>query len=216
MKPKFSLIGISIILLLFVSASPARSAVKTSASFDANYSFTGLGIKVKDLTTGAIGYDRTLNSYTGFELDYNVALFDYSAIAFISFLQYGTSNLGKVPLSRFAIGAAYHFIRMNGQRVILDNQVEAKSWGISPALEISIGMSRLSVEDPDPSITAQFTASMLDIFPRLLFEIPVSPSLLMMVRGGYLFSISTFTGQSNYTVTYGGYSFLLGIKLSTI
>ena len=47
-------------------------------------------------------------------------------------------------------------------------------WGISPALELTLGLSVLSVKDP-PRINLQFTASKIDMIPRLLIEIPAAP-----------------------------------------
>jgi len=190
---------------------PEAHAIQTASSFDISYSY--LGLSLDTIVNNEVTSSRSLTSYTGAEIDYNVALFDYKTVATVSFAQYETSNLGNRPLTRIALGASYHFIHVNGQRVILDNGVEGKSWGISPALELTLGLSYLSVKDPGQQ-DFEFTSSMFDLMPRFLLEIPASPSFLVMVRLGYLKSFGS-SGASKYNVTYSGFVADLGFKLTT-
>lgn len=189
--------------------------MKTSSSFDASLAIANLSLSGTSKVNAAKIYERTLFSFTGFELSYNVALYDYSSTAFVSFYQLASSSMKTpIPFGRLAIGGSYHFIRMNGQRIVLDNQVEGRSWGVSPALELSVGLTRLTVEDPDRSNT-QFTTAVIDMFPRLLFEIPLTPSFLLMVRAGYFFPIVYKNASAEYDIYYSGYSFMVGGKLAT-
>lgn len=199
-------------------ASPQAHALNTASSFDISYSIANLTLEsfVAD-SVGATPEStntRSLSSQSGVQIDYNVALFDYKTVATISFAQYATSNLGARPLTRIAMGGSYHFIRMNGQRFVLDNGVEGKSWGISPAFELTAGLSYLSVNDPGDA-TFAFTASLIDVLPRLLIEIPASPSFLIMFRVGYLKTLSMFGGNNRYSIAYSGFVANLGVKLTT-
>lgn len=187
-------------------------AISTAASFDVSWGLTNLTVDSFSQTTGAQLKSRTLSSQTVFQIDYNVALFDYKTVASLSFTQVGKSNLGDLPLSRVSLGVSYHFLRVNGQRVVLDNQVEGKIWGISPAIELSTGLSVLSIKDPsDPN--TDFTASMVDLSPRLLVEIPATSSFLIILRAGYLVKI---LGGGIFDVRYRGALFTLGVKLTTL
>ena len=190
---------------------PEAHAIQTASSFDVSYSYLNLGLNT--LVGGESTSERSLTSFTGAEIDYNVAMFDYKTVATVSFAQYQTSNIGNRPLTRIALGASYHFIHVNGQRVILDNGVEGKTWGISPALELTLGLSYLSINDPNQQ-DLSFTSSMFDLMPRFLLEIPASPSFLVMVRLGYLKSFGS-GGASKYNVTYSGFVADLGFKLTT-
>lgn len=153
---------------------------------------------------------RGLNSSTGFQIDYNVAMFDYRTVATLSFMQFQSSNLGDVPLSRLAIGASYHFFRVNGQRVIMDTDVESKIWGVSPAIEVTLGVNKLSINDSE---NFQFTSSLIDLTPRILVEIPVSSNILLMLRGGYYLTL--MSGTEPYRITLSGMVLNAGIKLTT-
>ena len=157
---------------------------------------------------------RTLDSPTGIEIDYNVALFDYRTVATVSFTQFETSNIGSTPLTRVAIGGSYHFFRINGQRVIFDSDVESKVWGISPALELSLGISKMTINDPQDS-NFDFSASVFDIMPRFLVEVPASSNLLIMLRAGYYQSITTTRNQF-YDIKAGGLVLSFGLKLTTL
>jgi hypothetical protein len=185
-------------------------AMSTAASFDLSYGILNLGIKTYDLN-GTLSRQRTLTSNSVFQIDYNVALFDYKTVATLSFMQVVKSNLGDFPYTRIGIGASYHFIRVNGQRVMLDNQVEGKIWGISPALELTLGLSVLSVNDPTAN-NLEFTASKIDAIPRLLVEIPAGPSFLIMLRAGF---ITSLVGGGLFGVKYTGSVFNIGVKLTT-
>lgn len=201
-----------LVLLISLLSSGNALAIKTASSFDVSYGVTNLS-----LTTAQAGSStsllRTISSQTGLEVDYNVALFDYKTVATMSFMQYLTSSLGQAPLSRVSLGVSYHFIRVNGQRVVLDNGVEGKVWGISPAIELTFGLNKLSINDVDrPDFN--FTAAMMDLMPRLILEIPMSSSLLLLVRGGYLFSIGG--DGSLFKIGYSGYAINVGFRLTTL
>jgi hypothetical protein len=199
---------------LFVSA-PAY-AIKTAASFDLSYAVAQMSLTARQTTTTAnapLTSAHHLNSYDGLQLDYNVALFDYRTVASFSFLQFQTSTLGVAPISRIAFGLSYYLFRINGQRIILDNQVEGKVWGIAPALELSFGITKLSVKDPN-DVNLDFTAGLLDAIPRLLIEIPLSSSFLLMLRAGTYLTLKGSTSQ--YSIGLSGGVFNIGFKLTTL
>ncbi|MBS1959203.1 MAG: hypothetical protein JST80_07030 [Bdellovibrionales bacterium] len=202
----------ALIALFALVALPNRAyAVNTAASFDLSYGITSLSI-VSLNSSGSQLLSRTMTSNSVFQIDYNVALFDYKTVATLSFTEVASSNYGSMPLTRIGLGASYHFIRVNGQRVVLDNQVEGKIWGVSPALELTFGLTVLSIKDT-LNKNVDFTSSMIDMMPRLLVEIPVSSSFLLMLRAGYL---KTLMGGGLYKVTYSGSMFSIGFKLTTL
>ena len=195
----------AICLFLF---SERAYAIKTASSFDVSWGIANLSLNTTD---GAAS--RTLTSPDALQIDYNVALFDYRTVASLSFMQLETSSLGPMPLSRIALGVSYHFFRINGQRIVLDNQVEGKVWGISPALELSLGISKISINDPENS-TLHFTASAIDAIPRFLVEVPISSTFLLMLRAGYYTTLSS--SNQYFNVKLSGSIFNVGFKLTTL
>lgn len=189
-------------------------AIKTAASFDASWAFVpGLSLAATQTSTGVSLKNRTLTSLTGAQIDYNIALFDFRTVASFSFTQLVGSNLGPSPFSRLALGVSYHLFRINGQRVLLDNQVESRVWGISPALELSIGINKLTINDPDAK-NFNFAASLLDAVPRVLIEIPMSSTFLLMLRAG---SYVTLLGKNaDYNIKLSGLLLNVGFKLTTL
>jgi hypothetical protein len=178
-----------------------------------NWVDADLTLKTSQVGSSTAALSTPVSSQTGLELDYNVALFDYrSAVAF-SFTQFETSNAGKVPISRLAFGYSYYLFRINGQRVILDNQVEGKTWGVAPALELSVGINRLTINNK-PTGTLDFTAGVIDAIPRLLIEIPLSASFLLMLRGGTYLTLKGSSAQ--YNISLSGGVFSVGFKLTTL
>lgn len=174
---------------------------------------TSVSLSTMQINTNQSPLVRTISSQSGFEVDYNVAMFDYKTVATMSFMQYASSSLGQMPISRVGLGVSYHFVRVNGQRNVLDNGVEAKVWGISPAIELTVGLNKLSVND-ESNLNYNFTASFIDLLPRLLLEIPLSSSFLLLVRGGYLMSLG---GSSQlFNIKYGGSTINVGFRLTTL
>ncbi len=199
-----------IISVFFILAPIPAHAIKTASSFDLSWASALLNLTTTQVGGGSSVSTQRINSYTGLQLDYNVAMFDYRTVATIEFTQFQTSTLGPSPLSRVALGASYHLFRINGQRVILDNQVEGKVWGVSPALELSVGLSRLSVNGGG----LDFTAGLIDAIPRLLIEVPMSTSFLLMFRVGSYLTVSGSSSQ--YKISLSGTVFNLGFKLTTL
>ncbi len=201
------------ILLFFalLGFCPRAEAVKTASSFDLNYAVGSLGMKAYDGTTGVLSANRTLTSYSGIEADYNVAIFDYRTVITVSFTQFENSNVGQIPFTRFAVGGSYHFFRINGQRVIMDSQVESKSWGVSPALELTIGMTKLSIND---SVSFHPTVSIMDALPRIVIEVPGSHSFLFLFKVGSYMTVSGKNQQYNFQVS--GLIMTFGFKLTTL
>jgi hypothetical protein len=119
--------------------------------------------------------------------------------------------VGEVPLTRLAIGGSYHFFRVNGQRLILDSEVESRVWGVSPALELTLGINKLSINDTQDF---QFTSSLFDLTPKLLVEIPLSSKFLLMIRGGYFMTL--YSSTSPFKINLSGMVFNLGFKLTTL
>jgi len=185
----------------------------TASSFDVSYGITSLSVNTAQAAQTGPSLLRTVSSQTGFEVSYNVAMFDYKTVLTMSFMQFETSSLGQIPISRLALGASYHFIRVNGQRTLLDNGVEGKVWGVSPAIECNIGLNKLSINDP-ANQGYNFTAAMIDVLPRLLLEIPLSSSFLLLLRGGYMASL-TNSGKI-FNVSYSGTVFDVGFRLTTL
>ena len=198
------------VLIAFVILSPSAYAVKTASSFDVSYGMANLTINAFG-SDGTLAESRGLNSKTGFQVDYNVAMFDYRTVATLSFAQYQSSNIGDVPLTRLGIGGSYHFFRVNGQRMLMDTDVESKVWGVSPALEVTLGINKLSIND---SASFHFTSSLVDITPRLLVEVPMTSSLLLMLRAGYFATL--LSSSSPYKIKLSGLVLNLGFKLTTL
>ena len=188
-------------------------AIKTASSFDLSWALAQLNLTAVQTSSTTPAIVKHLNSFTGMQLDYNVALFDFRTVATFSFTQFQTSNLGTTPISRIAFGASYHLFRINGQRVILDNQVEGKIWGISPAVELSVGVNKLSVKEPGNS-NFDFTAGLLDAIPRLLIEVPITSTFLLMLRAGTYLTLQGATSQ--YKINLTGPIFNIGFKLTTL
>jgi hypothetical protein len=203
------MVKLIISLILFISVQ--AHAIKTASSFDFSYGITSLTLTTQEANAAKSPLVRTISSKTGFEVNYNVAMFDYRTVATMSFMQYATSSLGNMPLNRVSLGASYHFIRVNGQRVVLDNGVEGKIWGISPAIELTVGLNKLSINDVDNQ-SYNFTAAFVDLLPRILLEIPLSSSFLLLIRGGYLFSAS---GSQLFNIKYAGSTINVGFRLTT-
>ncbi|MBU6154943.1 MAG: hypothetical protein KGP28_11620 [Bdellovibrionales bacterium] len=203
-------IRIHSLIFAFFFWLPDAWAIKTASSFDLSYGLANYTINAFD-SSGALAETRTLSSKTGFQIDYNVALFDYRTIATLSFSQFQTSNVGEIPLTRLAIGGSYHFIRVNGQRLILDSEVESKVWGISPAIEVMLGINKLSINDTEDF---QFTSSLFDLTPKLTVEIPVSSKVLLILKGGYFLTL--FSSTSPFRINLSGSVFNLGFKLTTL
>jgi hypothetical protein len=199
----------ALIFLALIFGVPNAHAIKTASSFDVSYGMAQLTVDALD-SNGNLAETRGLNSSTGFQIDYNVALFDYRTVATLSFMQFQTSNVGDVPLSRLALGASYHFFRVNGQRVIMDTDVESKIWGVSPALEVTLGVNKLSIND---SVNFQFTSSLIDLTPRILVEVPITSNILLMLRGGYFLTL--MSGSIPYKINLSGMVLNAGIKLTT-
>ena len=200
----------SLILILWFAQLPTANAIQTLASFDFNYAITSLTVATGSVATATSNPPRTLTSDRGFEANYNVALFNYKTVVSISFAEFFRSSLGNTPLTRIAFGGSYHFIHVNGQRILLDNQVEGKQWGISPAIELTAGITKLSIADSGTT----FTASFIDVLPRALLEIPLNSSLLLLIRAGFLTSISG--GGKVYTIKYSGAVYEVGLRLTTL
>ena len=186
-------------------------AIQTASSFDLNFAAAELNLTTSEVGKTAPPQTISLNSLTGLELDYNVALFNYRSAVSVSFTQFETSNIGKVPISRLAIGYSYYLFRINGQRLILDNQVEGKTWGVAPALELSLGINRLSI---NKDVNLDFTAGLIDAIPRLLIEVPLSSTFLLMLRGGTYMTLKGSSAQ--YNISMSGAVFSIGFKLTTL
>jgi hypothetical protein len=187
--------------------------MKTASSFDVSWASTNLTLDAYTNGSTTPSKTRTLSSLTGLQIDYDVALFDLRTVVSASFAQFMTSNLGSAPFNRVSLGVSYHFLRVNGQRVVMDNEVEGKIWGISPALELSLGVNKLSIKDPSDA-NFDFTSSLVDFMPRLLIEIPLSSNYLLLLRGGYYTTLST-NGQF-YDIKAHGMVLSLGLKLTTL
>ena len=205
------------LISLCLFASEPAHAIKTAASFDLSYAIAQLNLSAEEATaatssTGSAAGTQ-LTSYTGLELDYNVAMFDYRTVASFSFMQFQNSNLGSAPISRVGFGISYYMLRINGQRVVLDNQVEGKVWGVAPAVELTFGVNKLSVKDPT-NANLDFTAGVLDAIPRILIEIPLSSTFLLMLRAGTYITLQGSTTQ--YNIKLSGGIFNIGFKLTTL
>ena len=88
--------------------------------------------------------------------------------------------------------------------------MESKVWGVSPALEVTVGVNKLSIND---SVNFQFTSSLIDITPRILVEVPITSNLLLMLRGGYFLTL--MSGSVPYKINLSGMVLNAGIKLTT-
>ena len=187
--------------------------MKTASSFDVSWANANLTLDAYTSGSSTPSKSRTLSSPTGIQIDYDVALFDLRTVVSASFAQFMTSNLGSTPFNRVSLGVAYHLLRVNGQRVLMDNEVEGKVWGISPAIEFSLGVNKLSIKDPSDA-NFDFTSSLIDFMPRLLVEVPLSSNYLLLIRGGYYTTLST--NGLFYDIKAHGMVLSLGLKLTTL
>lgn len=201
-------------MLFSIFTSFNAYAIKTASSFDASWAYVpGLSLDAYETATGNFVKHRTLASTSGVQIDYNIALFDYRTVASFSFTQLADSNLGSAPFSRIALGVSYHLFRINGQRMLLDNQVESRIWGISPALELSLGINKLTINDPSDK-NFVFAASLVDAVPRLLIEIPMSSTFLLMLRAGTYVTLKG--ANAAYNIKLSGLLLNIGFKLTTL
>jgi hypothetical protein len=92
----------------------------------------------------------------------------------------------------------------------MDTDVESKIWGVSPALEVTLGVNKLSIND---TANFQFTSSLIDLTPRILVEVPLTSNILLMLRAGYFLTL--MSGTAPYKIDLSGMVLNAGIKLTT-
>lgn len=200
-------------LSLFVIHTVQSAELKLGSSLDIGPAMASLALNVTG--QGVSEYSRTLSTFSGINVNYQVIFFNLNAIASVEFTQFQDSNLGSLPLTRLGLGFAYYPLKLNGQRMIMDNGVEAKSWGVTPGIELGIGLNKLSIKDPaPPSGVADFSASLADITPRLVVEIPISPSVVIVARGGYFVALP-LSSEGTYKIGLTGMMASLNLRLST-
>ncbi len=160
-----------------------------------------LDLKTSDLT-------KKLTSPAGFEFNYNLIHDAYKTAYCFSFYEVIKSEDGYLSFTRFAIGAKYYPTGLNGRRVVLDNEVEAKLWKASPYLGLFLGISNTSVKE--------YNASAFDLTPRFGVEIPVTAKLIMLTQFEIFSSLSQggpSTGAKSFS--YSGFAALIGIRVTS-
>ncbi len=186
-----------------------------TSDFDVTIGYTDLSIKA------GTDFNRTLSSFTFLELNYNLNIAGPSLTINLSFNEIVNSNLGNMPYTRLGLGVRWYPLGLNGQRIILDNQVVAKKWEPSPFMALSAGLASMSVVSTVESDKEHFNAAMVDYFFKFGNEIPIAADWLLIGQLGYLFGSSSAASSDsainlkNTSLQYSGMVIFCGVKLTT-
>lgn len=166
----------------------------------------GLGPISLDLSAGS--NSKKLTSSAAFEFNYNLVQESLNFAYCFSFYEIFKSDEGDLSFSRFAIGGKYYPTGLNGQRLILDNEVEAKLWKASPYVGLFFGISNTSVKE--------YNASAFDLTPRLGVEIPATAKLIMLAQFEFFSSLAQGGSSSGAkSFSYTGFGALIGIRVTS-
>jgi hypothetical protein len=184
--------------LLFYS-SQCLSAF--SSSFDVNFGQSSFNAKTSNDT-------RTIDSFSTIQMNYCLRK-PIAGVAYcLEFFELLNSAEGALAMTRMSLGGRWYPLGMNGNKVIIDNDVTAKIWKATPFVGGSLGLTNLS--------TKAYNASLFDLGIRFGVEIPLSPKLLLNVQ--YLMNNSTAASAKSEAanISYSGNSAILGLLFSGI
>lgn len=187
-----SLLEIFLLICFSATLTPARASVVSSV--DASLGFTSLNLSTA-------GYSKSLSSPSLIEMNYLLWMNNISGAIAISFSELLQSDGKTVPMSQLGIGYRYYPLGFNGSRVVLDQGVIGRIWKSTPFLGLNLSMVNISVEE--------FNASLVAISPRFGVELPISSSIFL--QASLVFNTASSTGSSERSVSYSGFSALLGL-----
>lgn len=194
-----------VLLLLLFATKPAQALYLTS-DFDSNIGYSSINVSVGE------NFQRTLDSTSTLEMNYNINFSGANSAAQISFFEILDSQMGYLPLTRLAMGFRYFPFGLNGAKNILDNGAQGKLWRASPFFAANAGFTNISIRDP----VGSFNAFVVDGLFKVGVEIPVATDWLILGQFGYLMSlIGESDSNPDSTVSYGGIIMLAGVKLTT-
>lgn len=124
----------------------------------------------------------------------------------MSFFEIINSKDGYLTFTRFSLGPRWYPRGMNGGRVIIDNDVQARVWRATPFIGMNLGISNLSVKE--------YNASLIDLTPRFGVEIPLTAKILLLGQFIVSTSLSSSSSGEAKDISYQGSSAMLGIVIS--
>ena len=191
----------STFLLFFLCWIPNASFAYLTSSFDVNVGQTSFVAKAGTDT-------RTIDSFSAVEMNYSLRKSSLGVAYAISFFEIVNSKEGSLAMTCLSFGPRWYPIGMNGNKVLIDNDVVAKIWKATPYLGGSLGITNLSTEI--------YNASMFDLGIRFGVEIPISPKLLLNAQYNMSQSVSSSSKSKDTEISYSGSSAMLGLLISGI
>lgn len=184
---------------IFFTSTKGWSYLRSDVDF-------GMGPISLDLKTS--DFTKKLTSPAALEFNYNLIHDAYNTAYCFSFYEVSKSEDGYLSFTRFAIGAKYYPTGLNGRRMVLDNEVEAKLWKASPYVGLFLGLSNTSVKE--------YNASAFDMTPRFGVEIPVTAKLIMLAQFEIFSSLSQGgPGTGAKSFSYTGFGALIGVRVTS-
>lgn len=191
----------STILLLALQLISFRSEAYLTSSFDLNLGQSSFTAKASTDT-------RTIDSFSTLEMNYCLRNSSLGIAYAISFFELVNSKEGSLALTRLSLGPRWYPIGMNGNKVLIDNDVIAKIWKATPYIGGSFGLTNLS--------TKAYNASLFDLGIRVGVEIPLSPKFLLNAQYIMSQSMSSSSKSADTQISYSGNSATLGLLISGI
>ena len=157
-------------------------------------------------------FERTLQSGSTVEANYNLNFSGASTAFQVSFFEIVDSEMGYLPLTRIAAGFRYYPVGLNGGKIILDNGARGRLWRASPFGSVNFGFTNISIRDP----VGSFNAFILDALVKVGVEIPVATDWVLLGQFGYLMSVlGSDETDIEKSIDYGGIIVLGGLRLTS-
>ncbi|MCC7442401.1 MAG: hypothetical protein IT285_12260 [Bdellovibrionales bacterium] len=157
-----------------------------------------------------------MESLSSIELHYNVNFANANSSLTLLFSELFDTNFGQLAYTRVAMGWRWYPFGLNGQRKIVDNEVEGRFWNSKPFLEFTGGLSNISIATDDIQ-NIDFNAVIIDFAPTLGLEVPIGTNFLLMSLIRYVTSINSLTATADdplSAVSYSGFQILLGFRVT--
>ena len=191
----------STLLLLCFFLIPFSTHAYLTSSFDVNIGQSSFIAKAGDDS-------RTIDSFSAVEMNYSLRNSSLGIAYAITFFELMNSKEGALALSCISLGPRWYPIGMNGNKVLIDNDVVAKIWKATPYLGASLGLTNLS--------TKIYNASLFNLGMRFGVEIPISPKFLLIAQYVLNQSMSSSSKSIDTEISYTGNSATLGLLISGI
>lgn len=188
------------VLVTMLLISKLSHAYLTS-SFDMNIGQSSFSAKTSNDS-------RTIGSFSTIEMNYCLRNSSMGLAYAMSFFEVVNSKEGALALTRFSVGPRYYPMGMNGNKVIIDNDVVAKIWKATPYIGGSMGLTNIS--------TQVYNASMFDLGFRFGVEIPLTPRLLLNAQYGFSESFGSSSVGDAKNISYSGTVATVGIIISGV